>query len=77
MGSTFTDVVVHVTEHLDQEAVLRLEQSLSSGPGVVAVGHRPGQHHLLTVVYDSAVTRAVDLLQPIRQRGLHAQLVGL
>ncbi len=77
MGSRMNDVLVHVDENLDEGALHRIEDSVRHEAGVVSVGHDPHNAHVLMVVYDSEATRASSLLQAFRERGLHAQLVGL
>lgn len=77
MGNTLTDVLVHVNESMDEETMLGIERDMRNDDGVISVGHRPGQSHLLMVVYDSGTTQAVSLLQPLRAQGLHAQVIGL
>jgi hypothetical protein len=77
MGTTLADVLVHVNENIDEAAICSIEQQMRNDIGVISVGHRTGQSHLLMVVYDSGVTRAARLLQPLQAQGLHAQLVGL
>jgi len=77
MGTTLIDVVVHVNEGLSEAEILRIEQDMRTDDGVISVGHRPGQSHLMMVVYDSDVAPAASLLHSFQDRGLHAQLVGL
>ena len=77
MKNTLADVLVHVNENMDEATICKIEQEMRNDFGVVSVGHRTGQSHLLMVVYDAGVTRASSVLQPLRARGLHAQLVGL
>lgn len=77
MGNTLADVLVHVNENLDEEAMSSIEQDMRMKDGVVSVGRHPGQRHLLMVVYDSGITHAVSLLNPFRAQGLHAQVIGL
>jgi hypothetical protein len=77
MSKQLNDVLVHVDESLGEAELAGIEQGIRAQEGVVSVGHRPGQAHLLMVVYDSAVTPAAGLLHTLQQRGLHAELVGL
>lgn len=77
MGNALTDVMVHVNEDLDEAAMQRIEQDLRKDKGVVSVGHRPGDAHLVMVVYDSDVAQAASLLRRFTARGLHAQVVGM
>lgn len=77
MGTTLADVLVHVNENMDEARLRGIEQDMRNDAGVISVGHRTGQSHLLMVVYDSGVTQAASLLQPLRAQGLHAQVIGL
>jgi hypothetical protein len=77
MSSNLNEVVLHLQETLDDEALHGLEDSIRRDPGVVSVGHEEGKSHMIMVVYDSESTRAASLLNSFRERGLHAQVVGL
>lgn len=77
MDTTLNEVVVHISEAVDEATLDALEQQIRLDRGVVSVGHRPEQRHLMMVVYDSAVARASSILHSFRERGLHAQLIGL
>jgi len=77
MSSNLNEVVLHLEETLDDEALRRLEEAVRHGPGVVSVGHSPEKSHMIVVVYDSDSTRASNLLHSFQERGLHAQVVGL
>ena len=76
MSNQIGDIVVHVDESLDEAALSGLEHEIREEQGVISVGHQPGRPHLLTVVYDTAVIPAADLLHRLQERGLHAQLIG-
>jgi hypothetical protein len=77
MNTTLNEVVVHINESVDEAALHKLEQGIRLDQGVISVGHRPSQNHLMVVVYDSAVTRAASILHTFQERGLHAQLIGM
>lgn len=77
MDTTLNEVVVHISEAVDEATLDALEQQIRLDRGVVSVGHRPEQRHLMMVVYDSAVARASSILHSFRERGLHAQLIGM
>lgn len=76
MNTTLNDIVVHLNENVDDATLHMLEQDIRLDRGVISVGHRPNQNHLMMVVYDSAVARAASILHTFRERGLHAQLIG-
>ena len=77
MSSNLNEVMLHLEETLDDEALHRLEEGMRQDAGVVSVGHNPDNAHMIMVVYDSEATRAASLLHTFQERGLHAQVVGL
>ncbi|OJZ17245.1 MAG: hypothetical protein BGP21_01680 [Thiobacillus sp. 65-29] len=77
MSANLNEVMLHVDETLDDTALLRLEDEVRREPGVVSVGHRADNAHMIMVVYDSDATRASGLLHNFQERGLHAQVIGL
>jgi len=77
MNAKLNEVLVHIHEPLDEDALHRLEEAVRGDAGVVSVGHNPDQTHMIMVVYDSESMRASSLLHSFQERGLHAQVVGL
>lgn len=77
MNARFNEVVVHINESLDEDALHSLEEGIRQDAGVVSVGHSPDRSHMIMVVYDSEATRASSLLHRFQERGLHVQVVGL
>jgi hypothetical protein len=77
MNTSLSEVVVHINERVDEATLDDIERGIRLDAEVVAVGHRPNQNHLMMVVYDSAVARASGILHTFRERGLHAQLIGM
>lgn len=77
MNATLNEVVVHLNESVDEATLADLERAIRLDQGVVSVGRQPRQSHLMLVVYDSAVARAASILHNFRERGLHAQLIGM
>lgn len=77
MSSNLNEVMLHLEETLDDDALRRLEEGVRQDAGVVSVGHNPDNAHMIMVVYDSEATRAASLLHSFQERGLHAQVVGL
>lgn len=76
MGQQLTDVVIHLTETLDETGVHGLEQELCAQNGVVSATHQPGHNHLMIVSYDRGLIGSASLLRPLKAHGLHAQLIG-
>lgn len=77
MHDEITNVMVHVNENMDEPTLNSLENAMREDPGVISVGHNPKHPHLLLVAYDSAVARSSTFMHQFRERGMHAQLVGL
>ncbi len=77
MSARLNEVMVHISETLDEDALHSLEEGVRQDAGVISVGHNPDKSHMIMVVYDSEVTQAAALLHRFQERGLHAQVVGL
>lgn len=77
MSASLNEVMLHLDESLDEDALGKLEEGVRQDAGVVSVGHNPDNAHMIMVVYDSETTRASTLLHTFQERGLHAQIVGL
>jgi len=77
MNPNLNEVMVHIHEALDEDALHSLEEAVRKEAGVISVGHNPEKSHMIMVVYDSESTRASSLLHSFQERGLHAQVVGL
>lgn len=71
------DFLVHIEETLDEPALEAIEKSILDGKAVAVACHHANNPHIIQVVYDSSVTRASDIVDTIRQHGVHAQAVGL
>ena len=77
MSANLNEVILHLEESLDEDALGRLEEGVRQDAGVISVGHNPDNAHMIMVVYDSETIRAASLLHTFQEHGLHAQVVGL
>lgn len=77
MDTRLNEVVVHLDESVDEATLDALEQGIRKDQGVISVGHQANRNHLIMVVYNSEVARASSILHNFRERGLHAQLIGM
>ena len=77
MSTTLNEVVVHIDEQVDDDTFSDLAQGIRQDRGIVSVGRNDSHSHLMVVVYDSAHARASSILHNFRERGLHAQLIGM
>ncbi len=77
MDTQRSDVLVHVTDALDERAQARLLERLGAERGIrhVRVGARAGQ--LLVVDYDRAAISALGILRCVQAQGYAARLVGM
>lgn len=77
MNNTITDCMIHVDERLSGVEMASIADSLSGNAcvcGACVSEHAP---HLIMVSYDSACTRARDLMTQVRERGVGAEIIGL
>ncbi len=71
------DFLVHIEETLSESALEAIENSIRDGKAVAAASHQASNPHIIQVVYDSSETHAADIVEAIRQHGVHAQAVGM
>lgn len=72
-----TDVVIHLDEELDDEHIHKLEKELGQRDGVYSACVHEDKRHLMLVDYDPDDVHSSELLQHVRQSGIHAELIGL
>ena len=77
MSSQMADVIIHLNEETTHAAREALRHEILKHKGVMAADHRDDKPHMMIVAYDPALANSFELLEIARQRGLHAQLVGL
>lgn len=71
------DFLVHIDETLNESELEVIEDSIRDGKAVAAASHQANNPHVIQVVYDSNMIHANDIVQAIRDHGVHAQAVGL
>ncbi|WP_334223793.1 heavy-metal-associated domain-containing protein [Thiosocius teredinicola] len=77
MHTYCSDVVIHIDEDLQDDAIHALEKDIGSIPGVYSACVNDRARHLMLIDYDPEGIHATDLLSQVRQRGVGAELVGL
>lgn len=70
------NVVVHIDELLSAKQLEDVEKELSDVTGVVSACVHERTPHLLVVDYDPHSVHSAALLGHIKDRGLHAELIG-
>lgn len=72
-----SDIVIHIDEDLDDNAIHALERELAEESGVFSACVNDRARHLMLVDFDPQDVHAADLLHRVQGRGLHAELIGL
>ncbi|QKT04466.1 ATP-binding protein [Ectothiorhodospiraceae bacterium 2226] len=75
--SRVVDVTLHVDEGLGPDRRLDITQTLRSREGVVDANFNDDKPHLMIVTYDADRMEAVELLDALKTRGVHGELIGL
>ncbi len=77
MDIKMVDITVHIDETLDRESCQALDNQVRSNDGVLGIGHLETQPHLMMVEYDPEKLTSMDILQVVKNQGVHAELLGL
>jgi hypothetical protein len=72
-----SDIVIHISETLDDNGIHGLQRQLGETSGVYSACMHEKTRHLMVVDFDPLETRPSHLVQAVRERGLHAVMVGL
>jgi len=73
---TNTEVVVHINEELKKAQRDELSQQVCKLDGVVSAELPDQQPHLMIVGYNPETTKSLQVLNGVKNSGVHAQLVG-
>jgi len=76
MKPAIADVMIHIDETLPEVGMCGIADRLCEHPHVVSGCLSPSAHHLILVRYDADAMRASELVQQVRNCGMHAELVG-
>ncbi len=71
------DIIIHVDENIDHDHREALTDKVRGVSGVVAVRLDDAKPHLMIVEYDPDAIKAIDVLNCVKEDGVHAELVGL
>jgi hypothetical protein len=72
-----SDILIHIDEPLDDDRIHALERDLGSERGVLSACVNERTRHLLLVDFDPRALKPRAVLEAVRSRGLHAEMVGL
>lgn len=76
MKSAIADVMIHIDEALPEYEMIDVADSVCDTAGVASGCLSASAGHLIMVKYDAHSTTAHDVLETVKTRGLHAELVG-
>lgn len=71
------DIVVHIHEELDNDRIHDLEQQIGEEHGIYCACIHEKTRHLMVVDFDAIKVRPSGIVQMVRSRGLHAEMIGL
>jgi hypothetical protein len=71
------NLVVHIDEELSDHQIEDLEHELAFAPGITSACIHERTRHLMVVDYDPKMARSIDILSNVKQRGYHAELIGI
>ncbi len=77
MDINLSDVTVHIDETLSRENRAGIENKLRAVDGVISVHNPDERPHLAVVEYNPAATSSHVILDVVRGKGVHAELIGL
>ena len=77
MDTKLADVILHIDETVDHQAREEIQDLLRQMDGVMAADSHDEKPHLMVVGYDPDRTNSSDILKSVKDRGLHAELIGL
>ena len=77
MADAIADVMIHVDETLDREALERLEAVVRENTCVTSADVPADRQHMMLVTYNAECVSAQEILGLVTAQGVHAELVGL
>ncbi len=71
-----TEVVVHINESLNKKHLENLTENVSNLNGISTVLISDQKPHLIRVSYDPQTINSQQVLEGVKNNGVHAQLAG-
>jgi hypothetical protein len=72
-----SDILIHIDESLDPERRQALEREIGDEQGVLSARINDRTRHLMLVTFNPHALQPSAILNAVRSRGLHAEMVGL
>jgi hypothetical protein len=70
------EIVVHISEELDEQQRGNLVSALNSNSGIVAAEFCPLRYHLMLVRYDADLYASQEVLNRVKSQNVTARLIG-
>jgi hypothetical protein len=70
------DIVIHIDETLDDRRIHALERALGEEHGIYSACMHEKARHLMLVDFDATELCPSAIVQAVRERGLHAEMIG-
>ncbi len=70
------EIVVHISESLEEQQRANLVARLNSNAGIVAAEFCPLRYHLVLVRYDTDLYSSQDVLNRVKSQNVTARLIG-
>jgi hypothetical protein len=70
------EIVVHISEGLDEQQRGNLVAVLNNNTGIVAAEFCPLRYHLMLVRYDKDLYSSQDVLDRVKSQNVTARLIG-
>jgi hypothetical protein len=77
MDVKLVDLTLHIDEEVDHESRERIQDLLREMNGVMVAVSHDNRPHLMMVGYNPDLASSMQILNCVRNNGVHAQLIGL
>lgn len=77
MSDLMADVTLHIDENTTHDEREKFRDVLLAMDGVMAAAYHDERPHLILIEYDPRVVNSIEFVNTAKNRGFHAELIGL
>ena len=77
MATKLAEVTFHIDEDTSHDERERFRDVLLAMDGVMAAAYHDERPHLMLIEYDPDAIHSIEFVNAARDRGLHAELIGM
>jgi hypothetical protein len=77
MATKLAEVTFHIDEDTSHEEREQFRDTLLAMEGVMAAAYHDERPHLMLIEYNPDVIHSIEFVNAARDRGLHAELIGM